>query len=577
MRIRAIAAPSNESNAVGSVELECTPAGLVIAYLGVASYADGYAPAAIARNTQVLAPWVAVQEVRATPEHILIVLAPDVTPHNRLCLTRFGDDSAPPAVELLKRRRIVRLATAALMLASALSVGAHWPRWSGASSQVTALVVGAGAALIVLGAGLFVDHWLSAGGPNSRQVRDAFLSELKFHRPKPVIVGASRQRDPDERFEWVDLIRLLPRSTFAIVIVFSAMTLGAVLTSNWLLTAPEVEREATTRPEPPPVAASDSTAANTIPTEPTPAATQPPTANPEPEPEPTPEAEGTIVAGEPCECERSDSALWSLQFPRLSTLLIEQRNRPHKEHQHLEIELAVINNGNTTLDEVNLMVHFYEGEGGEKRLTKDRPLHYGAPLRPAQAIKWHVQARGTSFSVSNPLAQVLPEDEKELAGVEAFAELLRANHRPVRLHGAMMLAYLGDQRAKAGALELRKALRESEGPYLDRVLATQSDLISCDWQWSDGGRVRDVAACVYNSSSKPIERAGLAVRALDRVFDYRNPVAPPPLVIAEAVMKLPGTFPPEQGRRVVAKLDTDNPDGRIAETLEIVTDLYEHL
>src|SRR5690606_24220323 len=198
--------------------------------------------------------------------------------------------------------------------------------------------------------------------------------------------------------------------------------------------------------------------------------------------------EDTIAAGEACECQRADSALWSLQFPRLSTLLIEQRNRPHKDHQHLEIELAVVNNGNTTLDEVNLMVHFFEGEGGEKRHTKNRPLHYGASLRPAQAIKWHVEARGTSFSIDNPLAQVLPENEKELAGVEGFAELLRANHRPVRLHGAMMLAYLGDQRAKGGALELRKALRESEGPYLDRVLATQSDLISCDWQWREGGR-----------------------------------------------------------------------------------------
>jgi hypothetical protein len=163
------------------------------------------------------------------------------------------------------------------------------------------------------------------------------------------------------------------------------------------------------------------------------------------------------------------------------------------------------------------------------------------------------------------------------AGVEGFAELLRANHRPVRLHGAMMLAYLGDQRAKAGALDLRKALRESEGPYLDRVLATQGDLISCDWQWSESGRVRDVAACVYNTSSKPVERAGLAVRALDRVFDSRNPVAPPPLVIAESVVKLPGTFAPQQGRRVISKLDTDNPDGRIPETLEVVTDLFEHL
>src|SRR5690606_16286495 len=190
--------------------------------------------------------------------------------------------------------------------------------------------------------------------------------------------------------------------------------------------------------------------------------------------------------GAGCRCERADSALWSLEFPRLSTLLIEQKSRPHKDHRHLELELAVVNNGNQRLREVNLMVQFYEGDA--KRPTKQRPLHYPASLRPGQAIKWHVEARGTSFSVHNPVRDVLQSEQ--LASADDFAELLTANHRPVRLHAAMMLSFLRDDRAKGGALKLREALRESEAPYLDRVLATQSDLLTCDWRGSAEGRVR---------------------------------------------------------------------------------------
>lgn len=279
--------------------------------------------------------------------------------------------------------------------------------------------------------------------------------------------------------------------------------------------------------------------------------------------------------GDACTCTRASSALWALEFPRMSTLLIEQRSRTHKEHQHLELELAVINNGSKTLDEVNLLVQFYENDG--KKPTKDRPLHYGAPLRPAQAIKWHVEARGTSFSVVNRHADVLPDDRKEMSSADGFAELLRANHRPVRLHGAMMLAYLGDDRAKGGAVKLREALREAEGPYLDRVLATRGDLITCDWRASEQGRVRQVSACVFNVTSKPIERIGVKARALDRLFDYRNPIAAPPVVIAEKLVRLPDPIGAAQGTQAVIALDTDNPDGKVPEAFEVFADLAELL
>jgi hypothetical protein len=50
MRVRAVAAASERSNAVGSVELECTPHGLVIVYLGLGSFSEGYTPGALTRQ-----------------------------------------------------------------------------------------------------------------------------------------------------------------------------------------------------------------------------------------------------------------------------------------------------------------------------------------------------------------------------------------------------------------------------------------------------------------------------------------------------------------------------------------------
>jgi hypothetical protein len=263
--------------------------------------------------------------------------------------------------------------------------------------------------------------------------------------------------------------------------------------------------------------------------------------------------------------------LWALQFPRLSTLLIGQKSRAHKDHHHLEIDLAVINNGAKALDEVNLSVQFYEDDG--KKPTKHRPLHYGSKLRPGQAIKWHVEARGTSFRVENPIIEVLGEERTALAEANDFADLLGANHRPVRLHGAMMLAFLGDARAKKGALDLREALRESEAPYLDRLLSTQGDLVTCDWRASQEGRVRQVSACVFNVSTKRLSKVAAKVRALDRLFDYRNPVAAPPTVIAERTFQLEESLEPREGRVTVVELDTDNPDGRVPQAFEVIANL----
>lgn len=111
MRIRAVAAPSDHSNAVGSLELECTPEGLLLIYLGLGAYSEGYATGALTEGTRHLIPWGQVEEVRATARHVLLKLSPRATPHHSLCLTHFSSGDAPPAAELKRRRRILWFAT----------------------------------------------------------------------------------------------------------------------------------------------------------------------------------------------------------------------------------------------------------------------------------------------------------------------------------------------------------------------------------------------------------------------------------------------------------------------------------
>jgi hypothetical protein len=224
--------------------------------------------------------------------------------------------------------------------------------------------------------------------------------------------------------------------------------------------------------------------------------------------------------------------------------MIEQRLRSHEDHHHIDLELAVVNNSQTALDEVALSVDFFENDG--KTPTKHRPQYYESTLGPGKAIKWSVDARGTSFVVNNPNEQVLDPDG--IASNDAFAELLTANHRPVRLHGAMMLAYHGDPRAAQGATELASALREEEGPYLERVLAASRATIACEIRSQAHLQGNTVQLCAFNRGKQPENSVSLRVRGLDRVFDFRSPVAPPPIVVAERTFELPDALEAGEGR-----------------------------
>src|SRR5438477_12193898 len=109
MRTRAIAVPSDRSNAVGQVELECTPLGLLIVHHGVGSFQDGYAPAALTTGTRIVVPWPSVREASFEGDRLLLTVDEALTPHNRLLLAGFSTGDPPDPHERRKRRLSVRL------------------------------------------------------------------------------------------------------------------------------------------------------------------------------------------------------------------------------------------------------------------------------------------------------------------------------------------------------------------------------------------------------------------------------------------------------------------------------------
>jgi hypothetical protein len=219
----------------------------------------------------------------------------------------------------------------------------------------------------------------------------------------------------------------------------------------------------------------------------------------------------------------------------------------------LELEIAVVNNSNEELSDVTLRVNFYERDpapSNRRTFSQHRVLFFEGPLTPGQAIKWSTDARGVEFELENPVAGDIGPGGDGAAPADAFAELLNANHRPVRMHGAMMLAYLGDPRARDGVLKLQDALREDEAAYLRRVLGTLGDVKPCELSVTGSGPSREISACIYNASKNPISDIVFRVNALESGISLAHPVGQPPAILGEGAWDIPGNLPAGQGTRV---------------------------
>jgi len=577
MRFRATAISSERSNAAGAVELECSAAGLVLAYQGMFALSDGYVPGAVATGAELLVPWPAVLDTALEGDQLFVEIDARHTPLNRLCLTAFAAGAEElPARELVRRRLVVRIASVGLAVTAALAAftGA---RGAGAgpslSLSVSAAVL---TALSVLAVGFWADRFVAS--PSARftgdVARELFLSELGLYRAVTRAPAALPPPRPPLLFLFE---RLLPRTTAAIVITLSAALLGALLTTRVIVldegsrrrparAAPHADEEVQTRPEPRPARA---------PGPDSPAPTKPAAA---PAPPPSGDA---VRLGETCRCPRADSPLWQTPIPKLSLLVLSQRVRKgrgqdeNRRKKYLEVELGVVNNSKSDIPEVSLLVEFFERDPppSDKRYSvSTRPLFYEGPLRPAQAIKWSVEAQGEEIEVHNPIPGDVGPFGDDAAPSNLFAELLTANHRPVRLHAAMMLTFLSDPRARDAVLELREALREDEAPYLNRLLQAQGPVKVCKLEVN--AAARSGSACLFNAGSESRKDLGLRVRALAAEVSHSEPVGQPPEVKVESTYRVPGELAASDGRLASFSFDLR---GERSETFEGFADRHDLL
>jgi hypothetical protein len=373
-----------------------------------------------------------------------------------------------------------------------------------------------------------------------------------------------------------ELMGLLPRTTLAVVITLTSGLLAVLLVARWIASSEERARERVRAERKAERATEEQPAAVRLPPPalPAPSASEPPASSPAPSANAAP---GPVVdtRGE-CRCDRSQSLLWADPLPKLSTLVFDRRDIMRGRRHRIELELAAINNSREDMKEIALVLDFFEPASppsSERNLVAHRAVYYEGPLGPGQAIKWFVEARGTEFEIHNPITGALGPRGEGAAEPNALATLLKANHRPVRLHGAMLLAYVGDARAHQAAMALAEAQREDEASYLARLLAATAELRVCELGWLGGGH-RRVGACVFNAGGEARGDVGLGLRALSAKLDPIVPLAPPPTVLAEKRVRLGATLAPGRGLRVQAEFPDVDP---AASVLEARADRYDLL
>ncbi len=551
---------SERSNAVGTVELECAPIGLSLLYLGVAGFSEGYVP--VTQTTQkegekLLVPWPQLLEASVDGEQVFLALDPKLSPLNRLCLVNFSSGKTGHHHKLYRRRLLVRLATVGAALSGALIASAAAFRLAPGTTAIGAFGIALATAVLLCGLGFFADQLLKSGGLEGTLAREAFVADLSGFLPNLVRSPLAPPPSPSKAAPLAIFQGLLPRTTLAIVVSLTAATLSFVLMMQWLLTTDHAHELAAHAPR----LADQPQAAHNEPAvaRPTAISTSAPKAAEPAASASTAPKSAIAEAASACRCRRSDSLLWRDPIPQLSVLTLSSHVRrgreedERKDKNYLETVIGIVNNSSDPLRDVALSVEFFERDpppSSKRYSTAIRPLFFEGPLLPGQAIKWDVEARGTEFEVHHSLTGNLGVEGENAAPTNLLADLLHAHNRPVRMHGAMLLSFFGDPRAKDAILELREALREDEAPYLDRLLQAIAQVHVCALKVSEYGDSRNVSACVFNASKEPQPNLGLRLRALDAGAQNAHPLAAPPTVLAEATVPVPGTLAPDTGTRM---------------------------
>ncbi len=566
MRVRALAIASEHSNTVGTVEVECTVNGLALTYIDAARVGDEGVPIAFERWQQVMIDWSFVRQARLLGAALSIEFELPSMGVQRCLLVHFSSGHDVTLQEFQQKRLLVRLWTlgTSVVLASAIALAA--PRLSPTIGPLMGLLAGVTFAVILVAIGARAERFLSDGGRRSKVLGELFANDLLAFVPN---IPREPLQVSSKPFSWPRFDGILPRTTLAISLTLAGALLAALIMFRWIVVSHDDESDHDSQPpldpgraalaQPPKPAAVSKTPLSAATLAPAIDSNQPPIAA-----SIAPLNAAAARTTGPCECQRADSLLWSQPLPRVSLIVLSSRRYKRHEHEHVEVEFAAINNSDKDISELTSMAEFFQQDpppSSKLVSVSTRAVYFQGPLHPGEAIKWHVDAEGSTFRLHPPAENGAPisgsieDNGSNAAPTNAIAKLLKAHNRPVRLHGAMLLAFLRDPRAKEATVELGDSLRESESSYLRRLLEALSELRVCQVQVAGNGSQRRVLGCVYNGTDAPRTPVEVIVRALDATVSTADPVGDPPQILAEKSAILPAAIPAKSG--VFTQIDLD--------------------
>jgi hypothetical protein len=506
MRVRCRAAPDARSNAVGTLELECSQLGLVLSLLEVRSYRDGAPVGMRSESTRLCVPWPRVRAARVGAEFLRLAVDERFTALNRFYLCDFAIADPRRSIEPGHRRRI-----------GVTLLGKRAP-----------------------------SRWVLA------ELCDALTRRMLRTLPVEDPVGSKRTAQRRSRAFDGGLLR----SALGVGLTLALAGLAALAVSRAL---GRRGMKAGREDEAPRATLETVVAqlrARTVPmleAPPAPPRDEPPEGAPVTPMLPEPQSPTSVTLGARCDCLRSESVLWQRPPPRLTLLVAEQQQRPRDGHPHLDVQIAAINNGVNKIQNLELRVVFDRSADrakGEGPMRTVREIEFEGTLRPGHVVKWKLDGPGERCSVRGPSYGRLDQDGSDTAPADAFDALAKTEPRAVRIHASMLLAFLGDARAHAHAAALRDGASKGEAEFLDRVLAGSAELELCEVTERASAASNRLRGCVYNSSDRPVRGLTLGVRELVLPADPSNVTGDAPVELAERSWPLLGELGPRRGRRI---------------------------
>ncbi len=543
--LRALALATDTSDVVGTVQLCCYDEGLLVHFVRISPYAPSYAPTPPVRGREAILPYDSVRELWDDGEALRLSLRHPHLPYRRLALTHVTRDDHYDH----RGGRLHRSWARALVGAAALAALGAWvpivQRLAPGSAAFWGAAGALGVAALARAALREFSRRSVLGGEASAAERRAFFHELSTHLPPSIVrdtappawhevgasplargPGAARAAAPAGAAVTTSAAAPAGATNDAVAdgaasAIGAAGALGAEGAAGgegagaagpggWRWSgelAPTLVAAAATAllgllvlvasplggdggegagAPAPTIEAMSPSAVGGLPT----------LAPPRPE--------AAEMPAETCLCQVPLSPAVPQKVPRLTLLPSVKRRGLDPKKPSLELELAIVNNSAAEMREPQGVVSFLRpgARAGEPpRESDDQSFYFEGALGSGEALKWRLRGRGTTFRIATSEEGFLGEGE--LASGDAFAKLLGARTRSVRLHGAAMLTRMRDERASAAVEKLREAGLSDEGPFLEALSRAAAPVYAChlEAEATDNGPLR-VSACVMNTGDE---------------------------------------------------------------------------